>query len=358
MITSKYRTSLRYAATLVFAFALSLGLSSSSHAQFGDIGAMIKAGDADASILVKEYLRPFGEGVGAVTNTGWVNRAKPHRKLGFDVQIRASAAMVPDQSRNFDVSTLGLSDVTRPISSGNKFTPTISGKRNTGAGFEIYGKDGSGNEHKLGEFNMPKGTGFPYIPAPMINASVGVVFDTDVMVRFIPETSLYGDMGSINLLGAGLKHGINQYIPGGWLLPVDLSVMGAFTQFNMEADPKVRINQNDEFDQQLAFSANSFNVNALVGKNLPFISFFAGLGFETSSTSFEANGDYPILEVNAGGQQEQAILTDPVNIAYESSTNFRAMAGARFSLLIFDLFADVTYSDYVVGSAGVGISFR
>ncbi|MEX2404506.1 MAG: DUF6588 family protein [Balneolales bacterium] len=358
MNKSFYRISLRYAAILVFALAINLGFSFNSHAQFGDIGSMIKAGGADASILATEYLRPFGEGVGAVTNTGWVNRAKPHRKLGFDIQIRASAAMVPDNRRNFEVNTLGLSDVIRLSGGGGTVTPTISGKKNSGIGFDIFGKDANGNEYKLGEFNMPKGTGFPFIPAPIVNASVGLLFDTDVMVRFIPETSLYGVNGSVNLMGAGLKHGINQYMPGGSLLPVDLSVMGAFTQFSMEADPNVRINQNDDFDQQLIFSSNSFNMNALVGKNLPFISFFAGVGFETSSTSFKANGDYPVYEVNAGGQQEQAILTDPVNIAYEDNSSFRAMAGARFSILILDLFADVTYSDYLVGSAGFGISFR
>ncbi|MEX2639917.1 MAG: DUF6588 family protein [Balneolales bacterium] len=356
MRQSDYRTLLRFVSILLIYIAIFMSFSNTSHAQFSDIGSMIQAGEADATILTREYLRPFGEGIGAVTNVGWVNRANPHRKLGFDIQIRASAAMVPANRREFDVNTLGL-QAARPNGTGT-FTPTISGKNNTGVGFDVYGTDSNGDEYNLGDFNMPKGTGFPYIPAPMVNASVGLVFDTDVMVRFIPTTSLYGVNGSVSLVGAGLKHGLNQYIPAGGLLPIDLSVMAAFTQFRIEADPNVRIDQSSDFDQQLLFSANSFNTNLLVGKNLPFISAFAGIGFETSSTSFEANGQYPVLEVEAGGQQQQAVLNDPVNISYDDNSAFRALAGVRFSILILDLFADVTYSDYIVGSAGFGISFR
>lgn len=351
-----YRNSLRYVSMFVLALALNSGLTSSSQAQFGDLGAIMKAGADDAQILSREYLRPFGEGIGAVTNTGWTNRAKPHRKLGFDIQIRAAAAMVPIENRDFDVSTLELSNAVR-LSGNETWTPTISGDRNTGVGFDIYGEH-NGIEYKLGDFSMPQGTGFPYIPAPMINASVGLLFDTDVMVRFIP-TITYADVnGSISLLGGGIKHGLNQYIPAGGLLPVDLSVMAAFTNFTIEADPNVRINQNEDFDQQLIFSSNSFNMNALVGRNLPFISVFAGVGFETSTTSFKANGEYPFMQLDDGGNEGQAILTDPVDISFDQGTNLRAVAGARFSILILDLFADVTYSNYVVGSAGFGISFR
>ncbi|MEX0684890.1 MAG: DUF6588 family protein [Balneolales bacterium] len=209
---------------------------------------------------------------------------------------------------------------------------------------------------------MPQGTGFPFIPAPIVNASVGLLFGTDIMVRFIPTTNLPGVNGSTSLVGAGLKHGLNQYIPGGGLLPVDISVMGAFTNFQIEADPGMRLDANDsrDFDQQVIFSADSYNFNALIGYSMPLfpLSAYAGLGFESSSTSFKANGEYPVFEVNESGHKAEAILSDPVDISFENNSSPRAMVGLRFSILVLDLFADMTYTSYPTVSAGFGVSFR
>ncbi|MEX0684889.1 MAG: DUF6588 family protein [Balneolales bacterium] len=134
-----FRNIARYLTVLAVIVTLNLGITSGSQAQFTDIGSFIQAGEADAALLTREYLRPFGEGIGSVTNTGWVNRANPHRKLGFDIQIRASGAMVPTNRREFDISTLDLQAV-KLSNPADRFTPTISGKNNTGAEVDIFGK--------------------------------------------------------------------------------------------------------------------------------------------------------------------------------------------------------------------------
>lgn len=356
-----YRTTIRYViAVFTLALIANLGTSSNTQAQFADIGALIQAGEADASILSQEYLRPFGEGIGSVTNSGWVNRANPHRVLGFDIQVRAAAAMVPTNRQQFDINTLNLQAV-ELANAGDGFTPTISGKSGSGTGVNVYHKE-NGQRELLNSFNLPGGTGFPYIPVPIVNASLGLVLDTDIMVRFIPSTNLPGVNGSVNMFGGGLKHGINQYIPGGGLLPIDISVMGAFTNFQMEADPELRLSSNEanDYNQQVIFTANSYNINALIGYSIPVfpLSFYAGLGYESSSASFKAKGDFPIFEINQAGHRAEAILNDPVSISYDNINSPRAMAGLRFSILLLDLFADVTYTDYPVASAGFGFSFR
>jgi hypothetical protein len=38
----------------------------------------------DAKSFLQAYLNPLGNGLGAITNNGWYNTARPHKLLGFD----------------------------------------------------------------------------------------------------------------------------------------------------------------------------------------------------------------------------------------------------------------------------------
>ena len=69
----------------------------------------------------------------------------------------------------------------------------------------------------------------------MVQANLGLFLGTDVTVRYVPETEIL-DYGNVDLVGVGIKHELNQWIPGGKLLPIDLTIMAAYTQFNMAVD--------------------------------------------------------------------------------------------------------------------------
>ena len=44
----------------------------------------------DAQAFLQEYLNPLGNGLGAITNNGWYNSAKPHKVLGFEATFTLS----------------------------------------------------------------------------------------------------------------------------------------------------------------------------------------------------------------------------------------------------------------------------
>lgn len=114
--------------TLLFLFVSPL--TRQAHAQLGDVGELLTAGQNDAQELLHAYLKPFAYGFGAGINSGWVDRARTHRLLGFHVKLTVTGAMVPDADRTFNVHDVGLQQL--QLLSGSPETPTFSGSSNPG----------------------------------------------------------------------------------------------------------------------------------------------------------------------------------------------------------------------------------
>lgn len=337
-------------------------------AQFGDIGTFLKAGAEDASKLTKEFLKPYPTGFGTGLNAGFTETATPKKLLGFSLQIRPSLAVVPSSDKSFDINTLGLQKI-RVSPGENSISPTIAGSSDKGPMLEIFE-----NNQKISEFRMPGGTGFAYVPAPIVQASVGLIKGTDVTLRFLPEIQL-SDYGDISILGGAIKHDIGQYIPGSSVFPMDISVMVGFNKINIDAnldlqpdnnatrdpnDPKLIQNPSPDFsNQQTTTSTNTFVANILVGKSLPFISGYVGLGFQKASFDLDMKGDYPVSSYNPlTPGADYVVLSNPFSLTIDSDSSVHALAGFRIKLGILAFYGEATLANYLTANAGIGISFR
>lgn len=363
-------------------FALFLGFlgigTSSSFAQVGDVGRILQASADDANLLVQEYLKPFGSGFGASLNSGWTNTAKPHKKFGFDVTVSAGLATVPMADKTFNVNNIGLEEL--ELENGPAEVQTINGASDvattTLAAYETI----NGNREKLFEFDMPSGTGFGYVPAPEIKGAIGLIKDTEVMLRYVPQVDVQ-DYGTFEQIGFGAKHGINQWLPGGKILPVDLAVMVGYTKQTVSADFRLTgediandantenpyENQPETWDgQKLQIETSAYTVNALVGKTLPVISVYGGVGYEASTMSLGTPGTYPTIgqnpDYNGGGNGEKPLIVEtfdsPVGAEIEGENGFHALAGFRVRFTVFHISASYKLANYSTFNAGFGISFR
>lgn len=356
----RYRISIIFAGILFFA-----SISMPSFAQIDNIGELIRTGRADAEKLTRAYLEPLPSGFGADINSGWFMNAKPHKKFGFDLQIRGAIALVPSGDQSFDVTELGLENVRLADGETNSISPTIAGEDNEGPRIVIEDEDGD----QLEEFNLPSGTGYNLVPAPMLQASVGLVKDTDITARFIPQSKT--DDIEYGMLGFGVKHGINQWLPGGNLLPVDLSIMAGYTNIditgNIDEQPDSDAAPNpfsqeaitaDFQNQEAKISLSTFTIKALVGKSLPFISLYGGVGYETSTLDVDVVGDYPITVDTGTPGKFYDVFSDPIGYEEDGKNKMSLLAGANLKLLFFNIFAEYTLADYSVFNAGIGFSFR
>lgn len=374
-----YKEKPTIATILAFVFVIS---ASPLQAQLDNAGDILKAaateeGIQDANTLLRAYFEPIGRGFGTDLNTGWFNTAKTHGTLGFDLTVSASVARVPGADRSFDVTELNFNELEYiEEESDSPITPTAfgDGTSNTTMGIRYtYTHPVTDQEEEFVEdFEMPGGTDIPYVPAPMVQASIGFIKSTDVSVRYVPPLSLGNDI-KLDLWGVGLKHEITQWIPGGMLLPVNISLQAGFTKLNssiaFDVEPEDGADVKNEHPddtwegQKAAMSSNAFTVNALVGKTLPFISFYGGVGYETSGLSINTPGSYPVTVPNEDfpddpRPKEIKKVDNPIDISYDDNSSVRGLVGTRIKLAIFNITASYTLSKYPVGQVGIGFSFR
>ena len=282
--------------------------------------------------ILKEYIRPIADGFSAGLNNGWYNTAKPHKFGGFDITIAGNIVLIPESFKTFSISEIGGSSF-----SGGE-TPTIVGEK----------KPSEITYNTTGDIvKMPSGLNIPVFPVPILQAGIGLIKGTEINIRYLPKINV-GKIDQINLYGLGVKHDLLQWIPGGTVLPLSLSIQGGYTRFNSNVVlENVLVNTENE----LAFDVEAMTVNIILSKKILMFTPYASVGYNSSKSSFKIDGDYAIgaLELNA---------EELTNIEYESNTEIRANLGFRFNIAIIALQANYTISKYPVATLGAGISFR
>lgn len=316
---------------LVFLLLLPVGLKAQKQ-----VTDFLEMGVEDARIVSEAYLQPYGEMLGKSLNGGWYNSAGVHRIGGFDLTFGVNMAMVPDVGKTFDVAALlpKMSPGWSLEDQNLNMAPTAAGSMTEALR--------PGLVHESGvELELPNGSGFDKLPAPMVQAAVGLPWDTEVAVRFIPSTSL-GDAGKVKLYGFGVKHSLKQYIPFLKRMPMlQSSLMLGYTRLGSD----VGVSYAGGSDQQLEITSGAFTSRLLVGLNMPILALYTGVGYGTTNSDFALKGEYP------------GIGQDPFTLGYTTNgVDFNA--GLRLRFGFFAIHGDYTFGDYSMLSAGVGINIR
>jgi hypothetical protein len=242
------------------------------------------------------------------------------------------------------------------------------------AGPNITGPDltASAGGVTLATFKAPPGTDLKFVPVPMAQIGFGLIFGTEVKVRFIPKIPI-GD-GDISLWGVGLVHSLVQYLPGSKLLPFDVSLFGGYTKLqgniplSLKPDPNVPDNTTAPYtstswdNQNLNISVAALNISLIASLNLPVVTLYGGLGYSKNKTEMKLTGNFP-LPVAVGTQAEYNNSgvkkgTDFKNLDIENFSGLRANIGLRIKLAVITIHGDYTRAQYNVFSAGLGVSFR
>lgn len=370
MKTIKY---LLIAAILCVAFPLCTPKSAS--AQIDLAGEILRAGTDDANLLFKEYIRPFAEGFGADLNTGWFSRSRPKEALRLDIMFRTGVAIVPSGSRTFPIDEIPfifLDHVGGPQEVQTAFGATTDGPKMGMFGYNPF----TGERQELGGFTMPGGMGHPYVPAPIIQAGLGVGVDTEFIIRYVPQINL-GIM-KVGTNGFGIKHRVNQWLPGGQRLPVDITLHAGFSHLSSKVQLSVEPDEGEDIynpyrDNPAAWSGQSVNLqavgfsgNLIVGKSFSSLSFFGALGIQTSRMNVSTPGGYPVTtfnhEYDERDSSEQARrkrverIQNPVNLKFKEPNMLNGTAGFSFDYAMLTLSGSLSYSNYAVLNLGVGVN--
>lgn len=293
---------------------------------------------SDATNFLGAYFSPFAEYIGAGLNKGWYNTAKPHKLAGFDVSLSLNLITISDEIASFDVNSI------ENFSSTSSSTPSILG---SGEGAIINYQNGNVN----GQFVMPdQNIEIKAVPIPTLNVGLGLIKGTEINVRYIPTYEYdigFVGKGSVELYGAGIKHDILQWLPLNKFLPFDLSIQGAFSQFNTSFEVESQsVRQGVDLDIQAS------TVNLIFSKKFAMITAYGSVGQNFVSSTLNANTNFSL------GSTSTLNFDFPLEINMPKTSEMQASAGVRLQFAIFTLYANQTFSSYPSTSAGIGISFR
>jgi len=283
----------------------------------------------DSKALLESYVAPLGYSLGAALNNGWYNTAKPHHLGGFDFTITTNIVIIPLGAKTFTIS-----DANSGTFTGDE-TPTILGEGNGGTA-----------TYSSTDMEMPKGLNIPVLPMPVIQAGVGLIKNTEIDVRYMPALELKGV--STELYGFGIKHDILQWLPIVDKLPLSVSFQAGYTKLSSSLelnDPSNTIKPKANLD------ISATTINLLLSKKLLMFTPYLGVGYNSTKTTFNIDGEYNIARYKIEAK-------DLTSIEFKSSNELRANIGFRFNIAILALQANYTISKYPTATVGVGISLR
>ena len=307
-----------------FLTGLAVFLTSTAAVVGQDFGAQLRQ---MAKTNAESYVAPLVNGWGAALNSGIYHSADVHGILGFDVHIKFTGSLLQDADKTYQFQT---PDQIGPFNKANgDYAPEVTANTVAGSKDETIIRHTTTQQELM---RVPGGFNLPTTPLLIPQVSIGLPFGFEVTGRFFPTASI-GDLGKINMLGFGLRHDIDQYIP---LLPLDVAVHFLTQSLSYEDAQGTKL-----------FEASGTAFGVEVSKSLLLLTVYAGFQLESSSMKI---GPYTATVAGNSVQIDQFEM--------EGANSSRVLVGARMSLLILNLHADYNVGTTNAFSFGVGISFR
>ena len=121
---------------------------------------------------------------------------------------------------------------------------------------------------------------------------------------------------------------------------MNLTFQGGYTTLNTE----LKI-----YEQEVSLNTKATTINLVASKRLLMFTGYAGIGYNSSTTSFSADADFELSGIK---------FEEKVQMDFESKNNLRANVGFRFNITLVTIQADYTFSEYPTATLGLGVSLR
>lgn len=330
----------------------------------GGFEQLIKAGPGDATRLVEAYGNPLLKGFGLGMNSGWTNSAKTLGFLHFEIRVTGTAVIVPSRDKSFDVTKIGLSSNIGPANPNLVVSPTFSGNTDLdGPKMNIY--DSGGNI--ITSFDLPRGVFEDFVPTPQIQATLGLIQNTDITIRAMPKIKINHDFGTVSLIGFGVKHNIIQdFADPDRPLPFDFALAFSFNSLkynkslNLKPDGStvpVDDQQSTDFSGQSIYGRfDNYLFEAIISKKLSFFTPYIAAGYNTSKTKLGIKGNFPVPTKLTSEQIFYTTYSNPVKLNTTHVNGFRADIGFELKFPVLKIFGSYGMGErYSLINAGIGI---
>ncbi len=343
---------------------LTLLIVNQTSAQSGSFFDVLYAVPKDGSSYIDSYLSPVVSRFGTDVTSGWYTTAKTHKTLGFDLSVSISSAFVPASDNSFSFKNSDYTSL--ELANGNEASvPTIFGTdKNTPAMKVVdhnttYGDVDLADLNAPGGLNLKKHIGFAAVPLPVLQLGIGLVKNTDLKIRYIPDVFPHVNY---SYWGVGIMHDLTQWIPVVDKLPIDISLLAAYSRFSFDYPTNPDETNFDGANQDLKGTSRGYDIEVIVSKKITVLTVLAGVGFDHAKSTFNVNGTYdinypPSPAWPTGYEAPNTTYTDPIAISAKTG-GLKATLGIRLQFAIFCINADYTLGKYNVLNTGIAFSFR
>lgn len=296
-----------------------------------------------ANQLSEMYLEPMAKMTNGTINAGWYHTAKIHRFLGFDLSLSISNTSTPNINKGFYLTNIKDFDTYYTIKDGSfPVTPNVAG---VSTDLAVIKSKENGRE-----ITMPNGSGLDKLSIPVITASIGLPYNTEFCVKFIPKIS-NGDWGKQMQYGFSVRHSIKEYISRLEEIPaLSLSLMGGYT--GLQNDIEVSYPASTSNNQLLKGTSSGYTGKLLIGMDMTIFSAFMGVGYGVSSTKYALKGSYYVGDITNAEE-----VLNPVSVSYDY-TQMEFDIGIAAKIGVFDVFADYSPGDYRTFNFGLSFNIR
>lgn len=338
-------------------------LVSAQQSKSQELETILLAAD-DASLVTENYLNPAMKGLMYSMNGGWYTTAKTHKKFGFDITINANASFVPSKEQMFAFIPSDYTFLSLP--NGETSLNTLMSENDAETEIDIRIPIENG-DFKVASFDMPGGIteDLPInaVPTAMVQLGFGLPYKTDIKIRLLPNSN-FDDSVEANLIGVGLQHDLMQYFGPLDKLPLNVSILGAFTTMKVvydiedqDTDDEVSVNNGEA-----EFKMDTWTIQAIASLDFKIITFYGSVGYNNGKSSVKMKGDYTLTydvedsNGNVIGTVDE-LISNPINLDFKAN-GMRGTLGTRLNLGFFKIFADYTLQEYNTATAGIAFSFR
>ncbi|MFD0933408.1 DUF6588 family protein [Psychroflexus salinarum] len=319
----------------------------SSYSQNG-IENLLSSGLDDANRFANAYTKPGSDAVIYGLANGWYNTAKVKGLGSFEISVIGGVSQINEDKTSFELNQDDYNSLQFESGSNSQQVGTVFGQNSPDVSMNI-----SEGGQTIGSITLPQGLGsenIEYLPNIMLQGSVGLLFGTELKLRFLPEVEAK-DVTS-QFYGAGLQHEFTSWIPGIKVLPIAISGFIGYNKFEGEYRFSEQSTLVSGSNQSIRTDIDSWHYALIASTKLPVINFYGSIGTVSGSADTRLKGEYT---VNTGVSQIQgATLVDPLNINY-SVNGFRATLGTKLSLAFFKLNIDYSFQEF--NSLNVGVNF-
>ena len=140
-------------------------------------------------------------------------------------------------------------------------------------------------------------------------------------------------------------------------LPLNVSILAAMSKATLEYDLSDSTFGGNSDNRNITFEADTFTIQALASIDLPVLSVFGALGYNSGNSQFDVSGDYSIDYELQGLPTISRVLKDPISIESDA-TGVMGLIGARLNLLFMKIYANYTIQEYNTLNLGISFNFR